>query len=293
MIQIEAFKEDVWQAVWSHAKKIMVPVLVLGMIMAAVALILFGTGFSNLLGPDFIQMIQENQATDMEGIKVLQKQIEEHMLSIPKGKLIGWMLLMYGVTLFISAAITHLQLVVSQDKLMEQKVDVNSLIKNLISKKSLDVLILTIVMVLAFLITTILFAKIGEGSFGMMFLGNLVAMTIMIRLVGSMAASVHGNMGIVESLQFSWKNITWKRAMIILLVCIVAIIGIGLFALLGFAIFGFLGAIGNYLGLAFQLLLFGLMSALFISMLSASFFRYADVEVEGDLIEPGTDIVQE
>jgi len=279
MIQIEAFKEDVWQAVWSHAKQIFVPVLILASLLGIISLAVFGFGFTSLLGEEFMQIVKENQAQDMEGFMKLQEQLQTFMASIPKTKLLGWLAFMYGISLVVGSGITHLQLLISKNNLIGEQGNWGTILKGLFTRKSLDILILIVMIALIFFGVSTVFSAIGRGSVGMAFVGLLVSMLVLIRIMGSLPASVHGEMGITESLAFSWKNITWKRSMIVVLVCIMAVIVIGLLSLLAYAIFGFMGTLGSYMFMAFQFLLFGYMSSLFIAMMSASFFRYADVEV--------------
>jgi len=114
-----------------------------------------------------------------------------------------------------------------------------------------------------------------------------VVSIFLIRFMFASPALVHGNMGVFESINYSFRNITWKRAALLFLMGIVSFI---VSALLGMII----GLLTNLMGLnvegaSFTMLCIGqvietitnsVIAAFFLASFTAIYFRYSDDEEE-------------
>jgi len=283
MIQIEAFKEDVWQVVWSHAKSIFVPMLIVGSLMSV---ILFGglmavvsSMSESQFARDFSEQIESMDPESYEDILELQQWVTEYMQTADVGAIIGFILLVYLVVLFISGYFLNAELIISKDKILEGRTNAFSALRQAFNKNVLSVILLLIVVGLVSSVISNFIGMINPASIGLQFIASIVSALITIRLLASVPARVFGELSILDSLKFSWKHITWKRSFYVVLVCIVGLIVFGLAMLLVNLLISFTGAASGPLFIIFLLIGNAFGSALFIAMLSASFFRYAEIEV--------------
>lgn len=290
MIQIEAFKEDVWQAVWSHAKSIFLPILITGTLMTA---ILFG-GLMGIVSSmadsqfvkDFQEQVEEMNPSSYEDVLELQQWMTEYMQNADMAAIFGVIILIYLVFLFISGYFLNAQLIISQEQIIEGRTNAFKALRTAFNKNVLYVILLLVIVGLVSSVISNLIGMIDKTSIGLQFLASIISALITIRLLASIPARVHGNLNVKESLKFSWSNITWKRSGYVVLVFIVGLIVFGLAFLLINLLISFMGSASGVLFLVFLILGNAFAGALFISMLSASFFRYADVEVvTGEVIE--------
>ncbi len=147
--------------------------------------------------------------------------------------------------------------------------------------------VLGLIMLVVFLVyALVVFLLYSVAAFIGIIFGFILFFVVSIFLIRFMFASpamVHGNMGIFESINYSFKNITWKRAALLFLMGIVAFI---VSALLGMII----GLLTNLMGLnaegaSFTMLCIGqvietltnsIISAFFLAAFTAIYFRYSD-----------------
>lgn len=157
--------------------------------------------------------------------------------------------------------------------------------------------ILGLIMLVVFLVyALVVFLLYSAAAFLGIIFGFILFFVVSIFLIRFMFASpamIHGNMGVFESINYSFKNITWKRAALLFLMGIVAFI---VSAILGMII----GLLTNLMGLnaegaSFTMLCIGqvidtitnaIISAFFLAAFTAIYFRYsADNEEETQGIE--------
>ena len=295
MIQIEAFKEDVWQAVWSHAKAIFVPMLIVGTMMTVILMGRLMAVVSSMSDSQFVRDFQEQVESmdpdSYEDILELQQWMMEYMQSADLGAIFGFFLLIYIVVLIISGYFLNAEMIISKDKILEGKTNAFSALGQAFNKNVFYVILLLIIVGLVSSIISNLIGMINPASFGLQFIASIISALITVRLLASIPARVFGGLNIMDSLKFSWKNITWKRSIYVVLVCIVGLIVFGLAMLLINLLISFTGAASGPLFVIFLLLGNAFASSLFIAMLAASFFRYADVEVvTGETVTVETEI---
>jgi uncharacterized membrane protein (DUF485 family) len=147
--------------------------------------------------------------------------------------------------------------------------------------------VLGLIMLVVFLVyALVVYLLYSAAAFIGIIFGFILFFVVSIFLIRFMFASpalVHGNMGIFESINYSFRSITWKRAALLFLMGIVAFI---VSALLGMII----GLLTNLMGLnaegaSFTMLCIGqvietitnaIISAFFIAAFTAIYFRYSD-----------------
>jgi hypothetical protein len=154
--------------------------------------------------------------------------------------------------------------------------------------------VLGLIMVVIFLVYgLIVFLLYSIAAFiGILFGFILFFITaiFLIRFMFATPALVHGNMGIFESINYSFRNITWKRAALLFLMGIVAFIVSAIFGMVIGLIMKLAGLNGE--NASFTMLCIGqlietitnaVVSAFFFAAFTAIYFRYSedeDAEVE-------------
>lgn len=117
----------------------------------------------------------------------------------------------------------------------------------------------------------------------------IVYLITITRLALFPAAIVHGRMGILNSIRFSWSKITFKRSAMILLMAIVAGVVFGLaFLLLAFLVSGIeqaLGSAGSFIGMLLFMFAAAFAYQFMYSSLSVLYFRYSDETNQMDTSE--------
>jgi len=191
-------------------------------------------------------------------------------------------LLFLVVATFAGSWFINFMLILSQDTLTMGKASVGDAFKKSFNRDVLKIVGLNILLTILFLFLYLISFMLIKINFIFLALGMLVTFFIMLRFTASMGAIVHGQMGIAEAMSFSWKNITFKRAMKIFLILIAVFVVILLVAALFGAIFGMMGKLGSILSGIFQLAFTVVYYAFGYAALSAAFFRYADVEIQTD-----------
>lgn len=110
----------------------------------------------------------------------------------------------------------------------------------------------------------------------------------LLRFSITQAALIHGNMSISEAFAYSYRNITWKRGGILLLIGLVFFIAAGVLGLIIEMLSGIIfghndpGMIVYMIIQVFSNVLGAIISLYFYSALSAIYFRYSNDEMEGN-----------
>ena len=279
MSSISDFKGSFFNAILDHGKKLVRPT---GLIILIVGL-LFGflTFFIGqaIIGQDTIEDIAATikNGPSPEAILGISEIIESRM-----GEMIIGLLAFALVLYLIQGVFMAFFLKTSEAVLRNQETSPSSVMKQL----SQSVILQSILVVVVVGILSQLFGALRQMTIADMPLINMVLSVffgiLFMRLVAANPAVVHGEMNWKDALVWSWEKITWKRAALIYL----ALIGLGLGVGLAFVIVTFLsaalGKFGAFLILFLILALFVFGVAFYLSFLSGIYYRYADVEDEGD-----------
>jgi hypothetical protein len=280
--EVEMFKEDVWQGIWSHAKKLFRPMI---WIAAAQFVVMMGIIMIVLpwaMGPEIMDLIRQNSgATGMDQFQELQLKMQEILENMDKTQLIRGMGLMYLLIFVVMAFFVHIQLNASQQQLINGKVNTLNAFKVGISSKTLQIIAVFILTMLAGMVVTTIIGQLS-GNLGIAFLSLILSLLISVRLLAAAPAIVHGDMKVMDALKFGWGNINFTRAAYAVLVAIIGMIVLFLSFLLATGIFSMMGQVGGILSVVYMVLVNVFLAALITSMLSASFFRYVEVEVEDE-----------
>ncbi len=159
----------------------------------------------------------------------------------------------------------------------------DKLIKLILLSLLLLLILIGVIIVFALLMGLMIAVSKGLGIF-LMFIGIFVLCFYLIRLSLSYAALIHGDMGLLESIKFSYNKITFKRAVFIFLIMLVIAIISGIVS--SIIILPISSALVNNSFAAFittqiiSSVISALLTAFFFSASSALYFRYSNDQVE-------------
>lgn len=159
----------------------------------------------------------------------------------------------------------------------------NKLVKLILLSLLLFLIIVGVLIVFALLMGLLIAVSKGLGIF-LMFIGIFVLAFYLIRLSLSYAALIHGDMGLIESIKFSYNKITFKRAIFIFLIMLVIAIISGIVS--SIIILPISSALENNSFAAFittqiiSSVISALLTAFFFAASSALYFRYSNDQIE-------------
>lgn len=294
MTQIQDFKDNAYQGTWDHAKKIFKPMLIVGLVstglfylIAFISSKLFFPGFIE----EYVELTTNPDANPSETGQELVLLVQSYLES---GVAIPIIILLFVVLMVFSSWILNFRLLISQDSILDRNDGIIEVLKASFNKKVFNIL-------LGYLLVGFIFGICGfvamlivgaVKSVGLIFLAMTVIFIFALRLIGMAAAIVHGDMPVWEAVNFSWTNVTFKRALIMFLIFLGGGILLAIVSGLLSILLGGLGMAGVILNFAFSFLLGVFMNAMFTSIQSGVFFRYADVEIEGALSSPEDHLVE-
>jgi hypothetical protein len=102
---------------------------------------------------------------------------------------------------------------------------------------------------------------------------------VLAKLILIIPAIVHGKLSITEALGYSWKHITWKRAILLVLLGIVSFIGLGIalvIVVIILAIFSLIPLLGIIIQFAGQIAIGAFVYALIYGTQTGLYFRYSN-----------------
>lgn len=295
MTQIQDFKENAYQSVWDHGKAMFkhlaLPVILMGLAFS----ILGGIFIYGLLGDSFMELAEILAASggvlageDPQEIIMAWFQEQPNAVALILGLFVFALLILLVFSWFINLCLT-----MSKNVLLNGTTTFSESFSASFNKTVWVILAITVILQIAQNLIERVFGIIIGDSVGLGFLLQIVLAFVFLRFVAATPAASHGSMGIGDSLSYSWRNITWRRAGLILLI----FIGVGIAAALGFfamsLILGSLGAAGGILIIVGMYFLGTFAMGLYTAFLSGVFFRYADVEIQEGDSEPESHLVEE
>lgn len=280
--EVEMFKEDVWQGVWSHAKKLFRPMIWIAAAQFGVIMGIISQVLPWAMGPEIMDFISQNSgAASMEQFREMQLKMQEILENMDKTQLIQGMAILYLLIIVVLAFFVHIQLNASQQQLINGNVNTLNAFKVGFSLKTLQIIAVFILTMIAGMLITTLIGQLSNNM-GIAFLSMILSLLISVRLLAAAPAIIHGDMKMMDALKFGWGNINFTRAAYAVLVLVIGMIVLFLSFLLATGIFSMLGQLGGILSVVYMVLVNVFITALITSMFSASFFRYVEVEVQDD-----------
>lgn len=153
-------------------------------------------------------------------------------------------------------------------------------------------LLFTMIQIATFLIFGLLFGLIISFSKALAifagFVGFLFLIVFYLRFTIALAAMIHGNKSITESISYSLSHINWKRGWMLLLIGILVTIVMAIVGGLVTSAASLAGTvgIGNFILLqALNLIVNGFFLSYIIAATSTLYFRYSDDSLEEDNLE--------
>lgn len=272
-------------------KHLALPVILMGLAFS----ILGGIFIYGLLGDSFMELAEILAASggvlageDPQEIIMAWFQEQPNAVALILGLFVFALLILLVFSWFINLCLT-----MSKNVLLNGTTTFSESFSASFNKTVWVILAITVILQIAQNLIERVFGIIIGDSVGLGFLLQIVLAFVFLRFVAATPAASHGSMGIGDSLSYSWRNITWRRAGLILLI----FIGVGIAAALGFfamsLILGSLGAAGGILIIVGMYFLGTFAMGLYTAFLSGVFFRYADVEIQEGDSEPESHLVEE
>lgn len=277
MNTIELFKSDLWNGIWKQAKASWKPLLV-PLITAGILTILVFAGFASyimsILPEDILSGLDStDQEAMMAFIMRIAELLEQNAMSV------GIASIIFGIVLsLITAWAGRVCLQISQDVVEVGNANVGEIMSSSFDTLFKNVLVYSVLLAIASGIISLAITPLQHISNGLHTVVNLIINILMIRLIIVNVAIVIGKMEIRDAIRFSWENITFGRAIKIILIAIVAAILGTLVLLLLFAILSFMGSIGSVLIIPIMIFLSLFAAAVYYSGITGAFYRYAEVE---------------
>jgi hypothetical protein len=295
MTQIQDFKDNAFQSVWDHAKQIFKPMLVISLLSTAMFYLIAFVS-SEMFFPGFLQEYMNIVTNQGGSLSEQQAQMQELILSV--GDIANREIIIVTIALVfmvIFSWIMNWRLLVSQDSVLEREESVLDAFKRSFNrnvfKLILAYLLVTLIIMVVSLLVGLLLSLISNVFFA--FIGMFFIFIVAIRfMIGFPGAIVHGDMSVFEAVRFSVKNITTVRSLKIIGI----FIGGGILVVIASMLLGLvlmaLGTIGTILNLVISFFIGVFITALMTSILSGSFFRYADVEIADGMSEPQDHLIE-
>ncbi|MCB9263014.1 MAG: hypothetical protein H6607_11625 [Flavobacteriales bacterium] len=280
MNTIELFKNDLWNGIWQHAKRLFKP---LSLFVLAYTIILVGLVFfmmSKLIGIGFSEYMQMSSGGDLQDILDRSAEMNDNIAqNMANGGFLIVIVFLLVIWAFASWIYNFL-LMVSHEVLENGSASIGNVFAKSFNKKVLLTMGFLLMIFVMYLVGILLSTALAAVHPILMFLGIIVLFVFLTRFLGGIPAIVHGDMGVMDSINYSFRNIDWVRAIKIVLILIAFFIVYILFLLLMGSITNLMGSAGSVLGVLVSIFVAILMAALSTSALSATFYRYAEVEYE-------------
>lgn len=276
---IELFRNDLWNGIWQHAKKLLKPMIT----PTAIALII-GTGIcyiaylvvKPMLPPE---IFQSGGITDPEQMIEMMEQITEAMMA----NLWSFMAKMFGISVLfavLSAWYYNTALLISKQVVETEEANPQEAISNSFGQSFVRMLGFAVIMAVLSAVVSGINSGLQSIMPGIAFLVNLLLQVILLRLFAGRAWIVFGDQSVVDGIKLSWENITFVRALKLFLIFIVGAIAVGLMLSLVFGLSMFAGKAGVMLFLLATIFVTYVISVVGVAGLAASFYRYVEIEYE-------------
>jgi hypothetical protein len=291
------FRSQVFEGAFSLFKRVLVPTIILNIIVTVIFFVVLfalmaASGISLMSMAGFNDNIRE-AAFSGQGNKAMMQMMQGMM---------GFVLLCFFVFMVVGAWIYYMYLKLNDNEIRENNNSAFAALSRSFSSGIWSVMGyflllfgITLGVMLVFGLIAMVFMLMGSAGIAFVFIGYFFVLIFLLRFILGLPAIVHGKMSAIEALNFSYRNVTWKRSAFIFLGVIVVYVIFGIVAMLAFAIIGTpfmsggtpaLGTIAVFM-VIFMLLCAALYAFAF-SSLSALYFRYSGDALEaeeGDLKE--------
>ncbi|MBO6516918.1 MAG: hypothetical protein JJ975_10245 [Bacteroidia bacterium] len=282
MNTIELFKKDLWNGIWIHGKALLKPMAVVFIGFTLISYGLMYLGVRTVYGEEFVEAAfnQEEQAFDFD--KMMERNTELQALLMEQGTatIVAGSLVLLLVMLVLFSLFTNFMLTTSQDTLEGNNVGLGTSFSRSLGPNVFKIALCYIFIFVLYI--GLLFAIIGLAriSVALVFPGLFFVLATLLRFGSAPAGIVHGEQSVIQALGESFRNIGYGKAFKLILVLFVGMILLGLLGLLLTSVFSMMGSVGDAVGTVVQVALSLLLYAVLFSAMSASFYRYAEVEYE-------------
>ncbi len=275
---IELFKNDLWNGIWQHAKRLFryIAIPVMAVIIMFIAISYYATQWIIESGiiPEYLL---EAGGDIAETMQKQQKIIEALMENL--GTIAPLVIAIIVISILVVAWILNVLLKISKSLVETNEANVNKALSTSFDRQLVNLIGYAILLLVANWVVSYVVELLPLPSL-IMFGIKILVIIFFLRFFAGRAAIVIGGLGVSDSVKFSWSNIHMGRATKLFLVLFVGVIFIGLGMALVGAILSLVGSIGTALALSSFILISVFVAALLVSGLSASFYRYAEVEYE-------------
>jgi hypothetical protein len=284
---IEQFRNDLWNGIWLHAKRLFKPMSIVALISFIISMGLMFFVFSKILGMDgFQSMTDPANMFDMDAMQERNMAMLEYFQGIGIGKVIGLAILTYMIGILVTAWVINFLLIISHQLINEEGLNIGKAFSESFSSDVFKLFALTLIVLVVYIGLAFVSMMLAALHFIVVFIAIMFTMAFLCRFGAAYPAIVHGKMSLSEAISFSMKNITWGRGFKIILVLIVFGIVYVLALLLISSLLGFIGTVGSVLSMVVQIGMSIVVYSLSVSALSAMFYRYVEVEyVDADAVE--------
>lgn len=284
MNAIENFKDDLWNGIYFHARKLLIPSIGASLIyLGLVILFMVGVLSSLFTAEDVQALMQLPQEMDMESMMERNQFVLEIMNRFDPAMVFIGFILFYVIILLIFSWFSNLMLNLSEDIVLTDKTSFVEGLKTSFNGNFFRLFSLCIMMLLLTFLLVVMWAYLVKmGLLGISFIGAFAVLILLLKFIAAPGAIVHGKMSVPAALSFSWENITFKRAFKAFVVLFVFVIILFITSLLFISIFSFMGSVGSVLTIVYQVAIALLVYATWFSAASAAFFRYAEVEIQSE-----------
>ncbi|MBI1305379.1 MAG: hypothetical protein GC181_02060 [Bacteroidetes bacterium] len=279
---IEQLKNDLWNGIFQVTKKLLVPGLLVYLILVIVGIVSALTLFAGLFGSGLIEKIQSyfQNANPMDIQKnqdVLMEMIKPYFTPAIIGSVIVFMLIIYLVLSWI----TNFMLRAGESKIVEDGRGIGEILAKSFNRDVFRIMGFLIVFQILNSTLNFIVQSIAGFNPAIYFLVMLLVWALLFRFWAVPGAMVLGQLSLMDSIRFSWGNITFGRGFRAILVVIVFMVVLFLLFMLMF-VFGLLGKVGGILMVFYILALEVFVFAFLFSTQIAAYFRYADIAVVED-----------
>lgn len=286
MNSIQHFKEDLWNGIINHQKRMSIPSLAVGLIGLPIFITLLFVVVKSLILTDEIIALYASfirkGVSDQESVQIFINELEIAFASIDQGRLATGFAITYALGILFSSWMLNFLLICSEDIVLTGKFNLGEAFKSSFNHNLPKLIGFSIVMLIVSLFLSFFGISLVQANFGLFFIAQIFIMVVTLRFIATPSAIVHGQMSLYNAIAFSLSHITFKRSFKLILVGFVfSIVLLLVYVLLGAAL-SMLGSIGSAVFMILHVPIFVICTNLMISGVSAIFFRYADVEIESD-----------
>lgn len=286
-------KESAFKAVLTLTKKTylfqLLAYVILFVVMILVGLLVAGSFFT-----EFIKMSQ-NPTLLMENPDFMSNLMMSN---------IGSMTLLVPLSLLLMSWYATFCLCINDNLVRTEQANIGLAFKKSLTSKTLHMLLYFVLIfaisIVSFLLIGLISSIGGGGAFTVVLgvIGFIAFALVAIRTIAGLGLIVHGNNNALDALTNSFKNISWMRAVIIL------VLGIAIYILILLIMFGISGFIasgannmdpesfglgslgaGFYISQLIMILIGVAIYAFYYAGISSLYFRYNEIEETSDLNE--------